>query len=221
MSGLGHDNWPRLSSLDVLGDEDALRAAGRLAAGQAAARGGDAPDRHHGEDATGAVRVTVDDRGRVMDVGVDRRWRDRLGAERFPDGLFGAYTEAVRGAMDAAAGAALSRRPDPPNPRPATPPPEPGPDRQPEDHWRWQTATWAALGEVEAELARMRRLTADAPEETVRGPNGLLSARRSGDGVAGVTGDTRLIAYADADQLRTDALAVLRPTESGPGGRRV
>jgi hypothetical protein len=224
MSGLGHDEWPRLSSLDVLGGDNALRAAGRLAAGQAAARRGDAADRLIGEDATGSVRVTVDDRGRVVDVGVDRRWRERLGAERFADGLFGAYTDAVRAAMDVAAGAALSRPPDPPRPRSASSPLgwDPGQDRQPEDHRRWQMATWAALGEIEAELVRMRRASAAAvPEETVRGPNGLLTARRSGGGVTSVTGDTRLIAYADADQLRTDALAVLRATVSERGGRLV
>jgi hypothetical protein len=217
------DEWPRLSGLDVLGDDNALRAAGRLAAGRAAARRGDAPDRLVGEDATGSVRVTVDDRGRVVDVGVDRRWRERLGAQRFADGLFGAYTDAVRAAMDAAAGVALSRPPDPPRARPVPSPlgSDPGPDRQPEDHWRWRTATWAALGEIEAELVRMRRAASATPEETVRGPNGLLTARRRGGGIAGVTGDTRLIAYADADQLRTDALAVLRATDSERGGRRV
>jgi hypothetical protein len=213
-----------LSSLDGLGDDGALAAAGRLAVGQAAARSG-APDRFTGEDGTDTVRVTVDDRGRVIDVGVDRRWRDRLAGDRFADGLLRAYTEAVRAAMDAAAGAALSR------PRGARPAPQAGPgadawpeastDRQPADHWRWQAATWAALGEVEAELARLRRAPAAVPEETVRGPNGMLTARRSGGGVAGITGETRLIAYADAEQLRTDALAVLRATESDRGGRHV
>jgi len=221
MPGLGDDDWPRLSSLDTLGDDGALRAAGRLATGQAAARRDEVPDRLVGEDPTGAVRVTVDDRGRVVDVAVDKHWRDRVGAQRFADGLFGAYTEAVRTAMDAAAGAALSREPGRPGPRPASPPPDPALDPQPEEHWRWQTATWAKLGEVEAELARMRRAPAALPEETVRGPNGMLTARRSGGGVTGITGETRLIAYAEAEQLRTDALAVLRTTESERGGRRV
>lgn len=77
------------------------------------ARGQDPDARHHGRDGTGSVHVTVGGDGRVVDVQLDRTWRQSVG----PEALGAAVLEAVGDASMrrlAAWGEAVADDPGPP-----------------------------------------------------------------------------------------------------------
>jgi hypothetical protein len=69
------------------------------------------------------------------------------------------------------------------------------------------------LGEVEAELGRIRRVRAVAAGglvEWTASARGLFTVLGRGSVVVGIRGEGRRIAAAEVGQLRHDALAVLR-----------
>ncbi|MFY1637625.1 hypothetical protein ACN27F_30865 [Solwaraspora sp. WMMB335] len=104
----------RLSAHLVGGaDADGLR---ERAEALAADRGRRSAGPHEATDTTGMVGVTVDDRARVLDVAVARRWRERLPPSGFAEALHEAYVGAVRASFESAALAAEagdhSRLPD-------------------------------------------------------------------------------------------------------------
>lgn len=68
---------------ELLRDAEGLKR--QFAAGQSSAA------QHHGQDSTGAVRVTADGDGRVTDIRIDSSWRQTVGAT----GLGAAVLEAV------------------------------------------------------------------------------------------------------------------------------
>lgn len=219
--GDGHGERLTLASLDVLGDSDELRERARRLLRE---RGGDTRParRHEGTDPSGSVRVAVDGRGRVTDVDVDATWRQRVGASGFPGALFEAYTAAVRTALEAAALAAVEARSTSPSKawpqrapeagsRPSVGPRAPAPERE-VDERAWLRRTWATLDGIDAQLSRLSQSNAAAGpgERDVSSPDGLLTLRMRGRGVTGVTGDARLLAVADPQRLRREALAAFR-----------
>ncbi|MDG4771794.1 hypothetical protein [Solwaraspora sp. WMMD792] len=170
---------------------------------------------HHATDTTGTVSVTVDDRARVLDVTVARRWRERLPPSAFAEALYEAYVSAVRASFESAALAALRvdaghrrrNEPAPDDPIPASDEPTPASDDP-----GWSGGLRATLDRNGATLRRLsRRQTPPAVDEHgVPSPHGYLNLRLRGRGLVGVIGDVRRVAGADAAQLRGDALAAMR-----------
>ena len=215
------DDGLTLSSLDFLGDTDDLRVRAQQELDQLNDAGGGAVPRH-GADSSDSVWVALDERGRLTDVDISRHWRERLGPSALPDALFQAYTDAVR---LAAAGSALRRGSADPTARTSrfgdggvgVDGVGPAGDLSPYDA-RWRAATWAALDGVRARLEEIRstRLRGHAAddEEELSSPRGLFTVRLSGGGVVGISGDVRLIGSAESEELRREAMAVLRDAEA-------
>lgn len=217
----GHDDDLRLPDLDILGDSDELHAQVR----RELADVGDhyvPPPRHEGADGSDSIWVTVDAEGKIESVDISRHWRDRLDSERFPAALHEAYTDAVRKLINANALAALiaqekgGGQPVEPN-SPAdvrwarvAPPPEP-----PADDREWLNQTWRLLEDIDEQLRRLHHISAEAHlresrEQTVTSPQGYLRARVRSGGITEITGDPRGIRSADPEQLRLEALGLLR-----------
>lgn len=222
MSALGRDGEFRLADLGFLGDTEDLRAR---ALEQVRAAGQDfrGPGVHEGADASDSIWVAVDGRGEVHGVEISRQWRDRLSVGRFADALFQAYTGAVRRAMDAAAVSALAAEPHSAEAGNVDAVVDSEQDQQPKGEREWRIATWETLYDVKAALGRLQRAAADGEAgggsvDTRRSPSGYLTARLSGHGIVGISGDVRMIAAADVEHLRQEALAVLHA--GSPPGRR-
>jgi hypothetical protein len=196
----------QLASLDWLGDTNELRARAEEALRQSEPVG--RPERPQGSDESGSISVTVDARGWVVDVAVDRQWRERLEAGRFAEAVLEAYTAAVKASIESAALAALADDQDAEPGAPATATPAIDPDLEGHD---WLHAVWAVL---DANRAASRQLSAiDAPDRhqrTLSSPRGFLTLHIRGQGLERITGDVRRIAVADAAQLRQDALVALQ-----------
>jgi hypothetical protein len=216
-----------LASLDVLGDSGALRVQAeqqlRVADGELR------PSSYYaGADASNAISVSVDGRGRVESIDINRNWRERLAVGEFAGALFGAYTAAVQKSLAAAALAAHAaeqaepagqavqagtRQQDGARQRHAE---NGNSDAERElDDREWLAATWDVLGGVDAELKRLARIEAEGRaaadrDTSVSSPHGYLTVRLRGRGVVGISGDVRRIAVADAERLRWDALAMFR-----------
>jgi hypothetical protein len=201
----------QLPSLDWLGDIGELRAQAEevLRRSEVPAR----PEHLQGSDESGSIAVTVGARGRVVDVAVDRQWRERLEVGRFAEAVLEAYVAAVKASIEAAALAALVDDRDADARAPATAPPAVDPVLEGHD---WLRAVWAAL---DANSAASRQLSAmDAPDRrqrTLSSPRGFLVLHLRGQGLERITGDVRRIAVADAAQLRQDALVALQAIAPG------
>ncbi|GII23035.1 hypothetical protein [Planosporangium mesophilum] len=210
----------KLASLDGLGDSEALRAEAEQAV---RAAGGDvSPPRYQeGADASDSVRVTVDGRGELESVDISRHWRDRLAVGGLAGALFEAYTAALTKAVSALGLAAmtgdhaLAGQPSRADGNEDWPRPDPEVDEE-----RWLAASWAMLDEIHAELRRLTALEADSAaaahrDTTLSSPRGCFTVRLRGRDIVEITGDISRIAMAEAEQLRLDALAVLRAAQSG------
>lgn len=209
----GDRDWT-LPDLSFMGDEDDLKR--KADAAVRAVRDPTHPaSRHDGVEKSGSMQVTVDDRGRVVDVEILDDWNEHLDAEDFGTSLFHAYQAAVRNALNAAAVAALSREhsepPDHPREQHAVPdfvavPPTPEAEEQ------WVAAIDAELHRIEARLARVAELNAspEAPQRAVRSPAGCITARLRGSEVVGIDGDPGRIEVTNHHLLRQDVLAGFR-----------
>lgn len=206
---------PGRESLDATGVaqlRDELRQ--RLLAGGG---GISLPPRHEAADRTGSVTVTVDARGRVTDVGLEQRWRSRLGREELAAAVLAAYRMARQRAFEAytlAVFATEETGSDPPQltePSPGTPA---GPFRRPPadpDEW---------LGWISERFAGMReeavRLAVRPGVHEHSGPHGYFTATVQGSGVVSLAAHENRIWHAETAAVREDALAVLsaadRPT---------
>lgn len=197
----------RLAHLVGVADYDGLRERAEAVALSADGSGGSGGP-HHATDITGTVSVTVDERARVVDVDVARRWRERLPPAAFAEALYEAYVRAVRTAFESAALAASRvdaghRAPD----GPETGEPAPVPD---EHGWSGRLrATLDRNGMTLRRASRMRTPPA-VDERSVPSPHGQLILRLRGRGLIGIIGDARRIARADAAQLRNDAMVAMR-----------
>lgn len=204
---------PALASVDSLGSTDELREQARrlLPPG-----GGDArpPARQEATDATGAVRVVVDDRARVADVWISPRWRDRLDADGVAAAVSSAYHAAAGLAVEAHALAALAAE-EAGQDLPAAAEPAQAPDA-PTHLAEWLAWARGKLDDIYAERERVARIRAtDRPGRRERtGPHGCFNATLQGPDLVDVTGDARRIRQADSEQLREDALDVL--SDAGP-----
>jgi hypothetical protein len=193
----------RLASLNWLGDIDQLRTRAEEALRQTAGSRGEG-ERLEGADESGSLSVTVDARSRVIDVQVNRQWRDRLEVGAFAGAVFEAYTAAVKASFEAAALAALDAEPSvPEGSAPAVPTGIEESD--------WLREVWAVLDANDAASRRLSALESpDQRERTLASPGGYLTLHLRGHGLVRITGDVRRIAVADAAQLRHDALVTLR-----------
>lgn len=199
---------PGRDSLDATGEaqlRDELRQ--RLSAG-----GGETslPSRHEAADRTGSVTVTVDARGRVTEVGLEQRWRSRLGREELAAALLAAYQMARERAFEAYAlvlSATEETGADLPQLTESNPGPPADPSRRsPDDPDEW-------LGWISERLAAMReegdRLAVRPGVREHTGPHGYLTARLQGSGVVSLAADENRIWHAETRAVREDALAVL------------
>jgi hypothetical protein len=171
-----------------------------------------------GEDASGSVWVSVSDLARVENVEFSRSWSDRLQPGDVARALFESYHEAIRKASTAAALLAFEKQQDGGS-RPAAadvPIYQAPPD---DNDQRWLRAVRNTLEDVEIDIHRRSRGEAGrSREDTVASPLGCFRARARGNAVLEIVGDTAAIRDSSSDQLRREALAVLRRAQGDADG---
>jgi hypothetical protein len=188
---------PALADLDVLGDTDELRAQAEAALRSAEV---EPSGTYRAGEPTGSIQVTVDHRGRLVDVRITQWWADRLAPDAFADTVFGLYTAAVRTALLAE----LSTEDDdrPPRTRPAPP----GPELSLEDVLERARAT---IADNDAKLAALRRAEPVRDDEfELRSEHGYVTLHLRGASPVGLTANAGVLGYANTGVLREDVLAV-------------
>ncbi|MFY1620917.1 hypothetical protein [Micromonospora sp. WMMD736] len=206
---------PELASLDFLGDDSVLREKADRALRETGR--GLRPEDCSGADQTGSVRVVVDTQREVSAVTIARDWRSHLGPSGFADALFEAYAAAVQAALEAAALLHLQTQERDPAASDQAPL-----DRSPDrdvDEYTWLRDTWRTLSDLDAELDAATRLPRRTDESSMSSPNGCLTLHIRAGGIAGITGDVRRIARADAGQLQFEARSLFRAFELASPGR--
>jgi hypothetical protein len=193
---------PQLIDLNELAGPDDQRAEI-----DAIAESEEPSDRYRAADPTESLWVSVDPRGRLVDVEISRTWSERLEPDGFGDALLGAYMAATRKALIVeTAGWA----------------PPPPPRRRPEpvdedvDPEVWLARIRSQLDEVEEVLRTAQAGEVVAEEESeIRGRNGYLTLRLRGGAPAGITAGPAL-AHARRERLREDVLDIF--TDAGLAG---
>jgi hypothetical protein len=183
-----------LLRLDLLGQRDQLRANAEEAI--AALMPGLRPDAtRDATDESDSARVTVDLRGKVLDVRIGPRWRDRLAPNQLGAAVFQAYGRAREKAVAAQALLAMDEREaqgTPSAPADASLPfTDPG------------FLDWAEE-EIEHH-ARRRRAPATGTEQLVSGPAALVRLEVRDQQVVGVRINISRAAVPAADRLAADA----------------
>ena len=187
-----------LVSLDVLGSDDELRAA--AASEQRAPEGAEA----EGRDASRAVTVRVDARGRVTDVLISNWWRDDLTPSGLQEAVLTAYRDGV--------GKATARL-TPPLVEEVTPSDGTAePDDFEGDDYDWYLSIQRRLDQTAEALAQSgERLTEmPADERVITAPAGLVRLVLSGGVVAEVQIDARAALEEPPNRLAADALAAFQ-----------
>lgn len=215
----------RLPSLDFLGNSDELEAEVRR---KVAALPEDwrPPQRQEGEDPSGAIRVTVDDRGAFQDIDVSASWPQRLEPSGFGQALLQAHINAQGKAYEAAALAEFikeQRKTDTDREwderdRAAAIEEKYGSTARPEEHNAWLRSIWDDLYAVDEKLHRLERGDFDAPQETqkrISSTNGYFTATYEGRVITSITCDVERLRRADAHVLRSEAVAVFRAVQRG------
>lgn len=180
-----------LADLELLGDDETLRAQAEAALDAA---GGEPSDTYEADEPTRSIRVTVDRDGLLVDVWLAEWWSGKLEPGRFAETLFGVYTAAVNKAMVIE----LSTRDDEPR--------ADVPFSPPEDSFAWINATLAAN---EEKLRAARRAEPLPDDETdLRSEHGYVTLRVRGGIATGLTANADVIGYASAGLLRADVLEV-------------
>jgi hypothetical protein len=191
---------PELLDVDILGDSDTLQAEA-----DAVLESEEPASSYRVADASESIWVTVDPRGRLLDVEISRTWSERMDADSFGDALFGAYTAAMQKAVLIEA-AAREERP-PPRRRPE---PVAEEDFSPEV---WLARVRATLDTAEATLrAAARAKTDGVADREVRGRNGYLTMRLRAGTPVGITGGAAL-ANANRGRLREDVLDIFEDAD--------
>ncbi len=212
-----HGDEFKLASLDFMGTTAELEAKAKAAV---IAAGSDftPPPRQEGADGSGAVRVTVDRQGTVVEVQIGREWRDKLKAAEFPAALLAAYHAAAARAIEVEGLARLVAE------QSMTPQEREAQERQrsaqvragldyspPEDDRAWLAATWGKIYELDEKLHNLSRPDPTEQQQTrVPSPQGYLVLTHRGTTITAITGDAERIAAADQQRLRTEALAIFR-----------
>jgi len=214
-----HGDEFKLASLDFMGTTAELEAKAKAAV---IAAGSDftPPPRQEGADGSGAVRVTVDRQGTVVEVQVGREWRDRLKAADFPAALLAAYHAAAARAIEIEGLARLVAE------QGKTPQEREAQERQrsaqvragldyspPEDDRAWLAATWGKIYELDEKLHQLSRPDPTEQQTRVPSPQGYLVLTHRGATITAITGDAERIASADQQRLRTEALAIFRAAQ--------
>jgi hypothetical protein len=191
---------PELVSLDVLGSDEDLQAAAR---DDGSVDGSDSEA--EGRDASRAVAVRVDRRGRVSDVLISTWWRDELS----PSGL----QEALLGAYQAALGKATARIAPHTSDTPlsADVPATSDEDYDGDDHG-WLLSVRRRLDQSEEALTRSAERLTRTPgaERVISGPDGLVRLVLTGPVVSGVLIDARTALQESPNRLAADALAAFQ-----------
>jgi hypothetical protein len=213
MHPYGGDEF-ELPSLDFVGDERELRALALRDLEAVGGRNYRTPAYEEAGDATNAIRVTVDKAGLVKDVHVARDWRQQLSLHAFGHALLEAYQNARRAMMNAVALGELAeeerdgrRGEDWPDEPPAVPY---VPERDIGEIWRM-------LSEIEDIMYRTEKLERQAGGESVRtvsSPYGYLTGRCQGRSLLSIAAELTLIQQAGPEQLRSEAVELLRQVES-------
>jgi hypothetical protein len=209
-----------LARLDSRGDDAEIREQMRAMLRDGALE--DLRPPYEGADASGSVWVSVSDRALVENVEISQYWPDRLGPEDVGRALLESYNDATRKAYTAAGLKAFQRYEQGTDEATGQAGqwygPPPGDEA---DEREWLRGVRATLEEIEIDMARRSRgdLDAGSQESTVTSPLGLFRVRFQGRAVVDVTGDTRLIRGSGAEQLRREALAVLKAAQGADPGR--
>lgn len=158
---------------------------------------------YEARDASGTIRVTVDARRKLTDVGIQRGWASRISAAQLAGALFDTYVTAIQRAVVVEL---ANTRDAPPAHRPADLPFD---DLEPKPYDEWIAGIQARISGIDAQLEDIRRLEASraTPERTdVRSPLGFFVLHLRGGSPAGVTGSVNTLPKAGADRLRHDFL---------------
>lgn len=189
-------------------------------------------ERYEGSDASGAISVTINTKGIVIDVDVRRDWSTSVSPDGFPTALLQAYGVAVATSLeDVALGElwedeqrraaerrreaeeryAAQRGEAPPPPPPGDE--DPQPDKAPEDPRDWMAWVQDSLYKIGDELHRIEQIERNAASEqdhATWGSHGYLKVIHRGPEIVSITGDPARIRMAEPHQLKSEALEVLR-----------
>jgi hypothetical protein len=149
--------------------------------------------RYDGADAAGTVWTGVDDRGRLVNLEISRRWRARLASGDLAAAVYDSYVTAMHRYVEAEVLPELVCVPHETVARGRS--------------GRARDAGWR--------VARGRAVrVADAPDPgdvtEFRGSSGYLTLRVRSGAAVGVTGDPTVLAKANPEQVRTEALEIFR-----------
>lgn len=190
----------QLVSLEVFGPDEELRAKSTTGV---AGRQADADA--EGRDATRAVTVRLDPRGRVSDVLISNWWRDELTPSDLQEAVLSAYRAAL-------GRAAANIHPEAVGGRPFTsvPPPPDMPDEL--DDLTWFHDVQRRLDRTEEALEQSSRQLRDddTNERVVSGPDGLVRLVTTGGTVSQVQIDTHAALRESSNRLAADALAAFQ-----------
>jgi DNA-binding protein YbaB len=191
-------------------------------------------ERYEGSDGSGAVVVTINAQGIVVDVDVKRDWGQSLSADGFAAALMQAFGAATAASLEDVALAELwedEQRRSAQRRREAEerwaaqrgeelpPPPgdeEPRPDVAPEDPRDWMAWIQDSLYKIGDELYRIERVErgmTDEHDRAVWGSRGYLKVIHRGKDIVSIEGDAGRIRTAEPYQLKSEALEVLRSAQ--------
>jgi hypothetical protein len=159
--------------------------------------------RYEGTDPDKVVSFVANPRGRILGVDVSPTWRGKIEPDQFADAVYKAYAAAVRKASTTELIAGV----DQPAGKPVSEPPAARADELPFDEWL--AATRARLERIDEGLRDVAAGTTE-PDREIRSPNGYLTLRLSGGGLAGIAGNTGALQHGDPDLIRQDVLDVFR-----------
>ncbi|MEV6970440.1 hypothetical protein AB0M47_35570 [Hamadaea sp. NPDC051192] len=206
------DRW-RLGEVDPGGDRAQLRQEALAELAEAGGRAYRMPVTEEVADASGLVRVAVDQAGRVVDVHISSDWCDRLGASGLGPALLEARKNAVAAMVKARALSALAERE------------QLASDGDPDREWRPVPyaeplsieQVWQRLSDNEDLLYRRQkavRAVAEGRPRSIGSPFGLLSGQCMGRALVSVTAEPMRAPRADTGQLRQVALDLFRQAET-------
>jgi hypothetical protein len=157
---------------------------------------------YEARDSSGTIRVVVDARRRLTDVGIRPGWVSKIPAAQLAVLLFQTYVEAIQRAM--VVELANTREPAAVHHAEDLPVLD---ESMPYDEWI--AAIRARKDDVDAQLEHIHRL--DASRESpvtgdVRSPRGFFVLHLRGGSPAGLTGSVEVLPNAGSDRLRLDFL---------------
>jgi hypothetical protein len=189
-------------------------------------------ERYEGTDSSGTISVTINFKGIVIDVDVSRDWSRSVSADGFATALLQAYGVAVGASLEDVALAELwedeqrraaarrreqeerlaaqrGEQPPPPAPDREDPPAEVAPE-DPRDWMAWIQDSLYKIGDELHRIEQVERGVASEQGKSTWGSHGYLKVVHRGAEIVSITGDATRIQMAEAHQLKSEALEVLR-----------